>query len=58
MAEKNDEMSLHQSQSELLVKLGARVDLSDNMTLLLAVGHDVHNSLTSPSSVMTYLVCK
>ena len=55
MAELHDESTMHQSQSELIINVGARYDISENNTLLFAVGHDLHNSLAAPSSVMTYL---
>ena len=55
MLELHDESAMHQSQSELLLNVGARYDLSEDNTLLMAIGHDMHNTLSTPSSVMTYL---
>jgi hypothetical protein len=54
MAELHDEAAVHGNQEELILNLGARFDLSEEYTLLFAVGHDLHNSLGPQNSVLTY----
>jgi hypothetical protein len=54
MVELHDEAAVHNSQEELILNLGARLDLSEEYTLLFAIGHDVHNSLGPQNTVLTY----
>jgi hypothetical protein len=42
-------------RSEVILNLGTRFDLSENSTLLLAIGRDAHNSLGPRASLLAYL---
>jgi hypothetical protein len=55
LAEIHHEQAVHQSQSELILNFGARYDLSEETTLLLALGHDVRNTLNPPQQWMSYV---
>jgi hypothetical protein len=47
--------SEHFQGSEAILNVGSRYDLSENATLQLAVGRNVHNSLGPRVSLLTYL---
>jgi hypothetical protein len=55
MAELHTENAVHAGQSERIANLGLRYDVNANNTLLLSIGRDLHNDLSSPVSVMTYM---
>ncbi len=55
MAELHDEVTAHQSGEELILNFGARYDLSESYTLLMAAGHDLHNSIDKPNTLLTYI---
>jgi hypothetical protein len=54
MAELHDEVAVHQSQGELILNFGARLDLSENYTLLLSAGRDLHNTLSQTNTLLSY----
>jgi hypothetical protein len=41
-------------RSSLLANVGARLKLSDRMTLLVALGHELHNHFESPAQLQAY----
>ena len=55
MAELHDEAAVHASQDELILNLGARLDLSEHYTLLLSTGRDLHNTLTPTNTFLSYV---
>lgn len=55
IAELHDESAMHQDQDELILNFGTRWDMSERYTLLLSAGRDLHNTLSSRNTLMTYL---
>jgi len=55
MAELHDESVMHQSQDELILNFGARLDLSERYTLLLSAGRDLHNTLSQTDTFLSYV---
>jgi hypothetical protein len=55
MAELHDEVAVHQSQDELILNFGARLDLSEHYTLLLSAGRDLHNTLSQTNTLLSYV---
>ncbi|HXA47219.1 MAG TPA: hypothetical protein VNW52_06295, partial [Burkholderiaceae bacterium] len=54
MAELHDEAAVHQAQNELILNLGTRLDLSENYTLLLSAGRDIHNTFGATNTFLGY----
>jgi hypothetical protein len=54
MAELHDEMAVNSTQDELIFNFGTRYDLSEKYTLLLSMGRDLHNTLNTTNSLLTY----
>jgi hypothetical protein len=54
-AELHATTSERMQRSEAILNLGMRYDVSENSTLLLAIGRDVHNSLGPRASLLTFL---
>jgi hypothetical protein len=55
IAELYDEAVVHQAQDERILNFGTRWDFSKQYTLLLSAGHDLHNTLGKPNTMLTYL---
>ncbi|HEY4373482.1 MAG TPA: hypothetical protein VGN52_16235 [Burkholderiales bacterium] len=55
IAEIHDERATHTSADELLLNFGARYDFSPRYTLLLSAGRDLHNSLGSRNTLLSYV---
>jgi hypothetical protein len=55
IAELHEEAAVHQSQEELIVNFGARYDFSRRYTLLLSAGRDLHNTLGSTNTLLSYV---
>jgi hypothetical protein len=43
------------TRHETIVNIGTRIDLSENLTLMLALGKDVDNNLGPKASVLSYI---
>jgi hypothetical protein len=54
MAELHDEIAVHESQNELILNFGARLDLSERYTLLLSAGRDLHNTMGATNTFLSY----
>jgi len=54
IAELHEEEAVQSTQDELILNFGARYDLSENYTLLLAAGRDLRNSLDVTNTLLTY----
>jgi hypothetical protein len=54
LAELHEETAVHQSQDNLVLNFGTRFDLSDRYTLLMSAGRDLHNSLGTRNTLLTY----
>jgi len=39
----------------LILNFGARLDLSENYTLLLSAGRDLHNTLSQTNTLLSYV---
>lgn len=55
IAELHDEHDAHSARHELALNLGARWEMSDRYTLLVAAGSDLHNGFGPRDSPLTYL---
>ncbi|MDB5806718.1 MAG: hypothetical protein JWN73_4040 [Betaproteobacteria bacterium] len=55
IAEVHEEAAVHQSQEELILNFGARYDFSPRYTLLLSTGRDLHNTLASTNTLLSYI---
>jgi hypothetical protein len=55
IAELHEEAAVHQSQDELILNFGTRWDFSKQYTLLLSAGRDMHNTLGTTNTLLTYI---
>jgi hypothetical protein len=55
LTELHDEKAVNSSQQELIANFGARWDMSENYTLLVSAGRDLHNTLSEKASFLSYL---
>jgi hypothetical protein len=55
IAELHEEAAVQSTQDELILNFGARYDLSEKYTLLLSAGRDLHNSLETTNTLLTYV---
>lgn len=55
MAELHDEKALQSSGEESIANLGMRLDLSEDTTLLVSAGRDLHNTLAEKNTFLGYL---
>ena len=54
LVEMHDEADVHLHRDELIVNLGARVDVSERASLLLSVGRDLNNGLGATNTFLSY----
>ncbi|HEX8955301.1 MAG TPA: hypothetical protein VF798_03450 [Burkholderiaceae bacterium] len=55
MAELHEERAVNSAQQELIANVGTRRDLSENVTLLVSAGRDLHNTLSEKNNFLSYL---
>ncbi|HEX7645185.1 MAG TPA: hypothetical protein VF472_23545 [Burkholderiaceae bacterium] len=55
MAELHDEKAVNSAQRELIANFGTRWDWSENITLLVSAGRDLHNTLSEKNNFLSYL---
>jgi hypothetical protein len=55
LAEVHDERALASGRDELIANVGARWNLSADLTVLLSAGRDLHNTLGAFDSMLTYV---